>query len=353
MRVEDFNIREIIAPNLNKTVEVEIKTKKGVVSSPVPLNRNGIYKIRSLPVDDIASKFLEIKRHFVNQAFDNVEDVDNFLKKLDVSVDFREIGGNLAFAISSAFLKSFAQWNDTEVHQYISKQNSMPIPLSLATKGKKPIDIKEFLLYPIQQKSFTESIVKLTRIQKNMDVHGTLEDNLKELSKFSKDGIETGINFEASRIWFDRKYIYTGETLSTQEQLMFVQDIASRYPVGYIEDPFYEDDYILFSTLTHRVPTRLVVGYDIYSNNIDRFKKGVELKTTSGINIKPNRMGTITDVINLVKEAKKNRIKTVISSGFDTNLTAQLAVGLNFDYIKLNLANPLTANELIRIEDRL
>lgn len=361
MRIEDITTREVLTLSLQKTIEVVIKTKNGVVHSTAPINKNGIYTIRSLPVEEMIKRFLEIKRHFVNQTFDSLEEVDNFLHDIDISVDFRQIGGNLAFAVSSAFLKSFAQREDVKVHEYLSKSKSeIPVPLcTVAGKEKNQLDFKEFLLYPYQQKIFSKSIMKIANVcnELELDANVTLDKTLKKLSNITtKNALQIGVNLSASNLWNGRRYTYsTGENLTSQEQLMLIQDIITNYPVVYIEDPFHADDFVLFSTLTHRLPTRLVVGNEIYSNNLERFKRGLEIKATNAVNVAPDQMGTVTDIMTLVKEAKKNKIATVISADIDDSLISGLAVGLKFDYIKLGteLTSVRRMNELIRIENKM
>lgn len=360
MRIEDINVREAFTTKLEKTVEVEIKTKKGVMHSLVPVNKNGIYRIRSLPVEDCVENFLEIKRHFVNQTFDDVEEVDKFLHTLDISVDFREIGGNLAFAISSAFLKSFAQWEGIKVFEYLSEKPQVPVPIGVvADKKKAETDFKELMLYPVQQKIFSKSIMRMVDVYRKLefDRNMTNEKVLKALANVTtKNSFQIGINFGAGDLWNTRRYTYsTGENLMPQEQLLLVQDIAKNYPVGYIEDPFHEDDFVSFATLTHRLATRLVVGNELYSNNSERFKRGIELKSTSGIIVSPTRIGTVTDIASMVKKAKEHKILAVMSGEIDDKLISDLAVGLGFDYIKLGMdgASINRMNELIRIENRL
>lgn len=360
MRIEDINIREALTSDLQKTVEVEIKTKKGISHSLAPVNKNGIYRIRSLTVEEVTSKFLEIKRHFVNQTFDDMQEADKFLHTIDISVDFREIGGNLAFAISSAFLKAFAKWGGISAHKYLSDNREIPVPLCVITnKEKTQTDFKEYLLYPVQQKIFSKSIMKLVNVcdKLKFDKNMTNEKVLKTLASITtKNSLQMGINFGASDIWNERRYTYsTGENLTPQEQLLLVQDIVKNYPVGYVEDPFQEDDFVLFSTLTHRLPTRMVVGDGLYSDNFERFKRGIELKAASGVNISPTQLGTVTDVINFVEEAKKNNIATIIRGEIDDTLISDIAVGLKFDYIKLGM-NSISVNrmnELIRIENKI
>jgi len=368
MRIEDVAIREILTANSQKTIEIEVKTKKGANRSSVPVHRNGIYKLRYLTNEEAIKKFLEIKRHFVNNTFDDINDVDSFLKKIDISADFREIGGNLAYAISSAMLKALAQWNGLEVYEYLTERKpELPVPLGIMTdKQKSQTDFQEYLLYPERQKFFTPGIMKLSTVFNEInsvfgkDRNLTMSKILKTLSKFTtQHALEIGINFGATNTWNGRRYTYsTNENLTTQEQLLFVQDIAQNYPVGYLEDPFHEEDFVLFATLTHRLPTRTVAGNELYSNNRERIKTGTELKSTSGIVLRPSEMGTVTDFIATVKEAKKNKMVTVIDmmrEDTDDLLMCHLAAGTGVEHVKTELIGHSVAkiNELVRIEGKI
>ena len=109
MKVKDLRIREIFATNAEKTIEIEIDTSKGRVRSSVPIGTSkGRYEVRYLPVEDAIRKLHMFKRHFTGTDFNDQTDVDDSIRLVDKTDDFREIGGNLALAISSAFLKAFA-----------------------------------------------------------------------------------------------------------------------------------------------------------------------------------------------------------------------------------------------------
>ncbi|MBI2545032.1 MAG: hypothetical protein HYW22_00315 [Candidatus Aenigmarchaeota archaeon] len=368
MKIEDIQIKHIFTSNYKKSIEIEMKTRKGNVRSSVPVIGNGIYKNRQLSPDDAIKKFLDIKRHFLNNDFSDMQEVDTFIKSIDKSTDFREIGGNLAFGISSAFVKALAKYRDMKVYEYISsgKQN-FPSPLAIITnRQKSQTDFQEYMLYPVQQKSFEDSIRKLLSIYESSNEKFQKEKNLtmskifRTLSDFTtSQSLQIGFTVRATDLWNTRRYTYsTGENLTPQEQILFMQDVISNYPIGYIEDPFHEEDFVLHSTLTHRLPTRIVAGNNLYSNNKERIKNGFELKATSGIVLTPSEMGTITDFLNIVKEAKKNKMSvTVASPENDTNdfLPCHLAVGTGCQNIKIDLGQNQSGriNELFAIEKKL
>lgn len=384
MKVEDLKLREILASNSLRTIELELETSKGRVRASVPVGTSrSRYEIEYLPIDDVIEKFPSVRRHFLSQNFDNQEDVDILLRILDKTVAFREIGGNLALAISSAFLKAFAMHEGKEVFEYLTSEPSIPLPLSNVAGGwKGQSDIQEFLLLPATQRSFLENIKKIAKAYwllgnklkkedrsfnfgKNFESAWVTSLPFERILKILADtviesSLEIGMDVAASQLWSEKnhKYMYRYGSLNTPEQLSLMEELLKKYPITYIEDPFHEDDFATFSTLLGRIQGKLVVGDDLFSTNMERFQCGISYKAANGIIVKPSQVGTITDVKNIMHEAKKNGIKTIVShrSGeTEDTLISHLAVGLNSDYIKLGISGERTVkiNELIRIEDKI
>jgi enolase len=389
MRARSLKIRQVFATNAQKTIEVELETGKGKVRSSVPMGTSvGKHEVKYLPVEEAINKFYLIRRHFTAEDFEKQEDVDMLIRIIDKTSDLREIGGNLALAISSAFLKAFALEEGQEVFEYLLSQRKespmMPKPVCNVVGGWKEqrSDIQEFLLLPVHQKSFLDSMTKISHAYRNIGeglasidptfvfaknlesawvTNLQLEEIMKILTKVANENLlKIGLDIAASQLW-DKKnyYVYpSNRLLNKREQIDFVRNIAKKYPIIYIEDPFEEDDFVSFSILTHELQPKIIVGDDLYSSNITRLKQGVEFKATNGIIIKPNQVGTITDVMKTVDFAKKNKIVTIVShrsSETEDTLICHLAVGLGCDYIKLGIAGERTVkiNEMIRIEEKL
>src|SRR4030042_2515153 len=153
MELEDLKIREVLASNAQRTIELELETNKGKARSSVPIGTSrGKYEVFYLTVDETLEKFSKIKKHFLSQSFMNQEDVDDFLKILDKSIGFKEIGGNLALAISSASLKAFALEHGKEVFEFLSENPTVPLPVCNVAGGwKGQSDMQEFLFLPPNQ----------------------------------------------------------------------------------------------------------------------------------------------------------------------------------------------------------
>jgi enolase len=382
VKVKDLRIREILATNAEKTIEVELETEKGRVKSSVPFGTSkGKYEVKQFEAEKAISKFGLIKRAFLSKEFSDQKEVDDFLRIIDKSENFEFIGGNVALAVSSVFLKGFALAEGKEVFEYLSEKPTIPKPVCNVAGGwKGQSNIQEYLVLPIHQEKFFESIESIAQVyfelgkklkenDKNFNFGKNIESAwltslhhekvLSILSKILGENLKIGLDLAASQLWNGENYVYlSGEKLTPTEQAIFVMDLAERYPIIYIEDPFHEDDFISFSALTTRLGNKLVVGDDLYASNPKRLRMGIESKATNGIIIKPNQVGTISDVIELVKIAKRSRMTTIIShrsAETDDALICHLACGLNCDYIKIGIAGEriFKINEMIRIEEKL
>jgi len=382
MKVKDLKLREILATNAQKTIEVELETDKVKARASAPIGTSiSRYEVVYLPIEEVKKEFPSIKRRFVSQSFASMEEVDHFLKFIDKTSNFRKIGGNLALCISSAFLKAFALEQGKELFEFLSKEKkSIPLPICNVAGGwRRQSDIQEFLFLPVHQKSFLESISKIAHAYHQLRIELREKDNkfnfgkniesawltsldlyklLEILTEIATENeLKIGLDVAASQLWDGKNYVYkSGENLARAEQLNLMEHLTKKYPIIYIEDPFSEDDFVSFATLTHRLQNKIVAGDDLFSTDLNKLQYGISYKAASGIIIKPSQVGTMTDTIKVMEEAKKNNIKTIVShrSGeTDDTLICHLAVGMNSDYIKIGIAGERTnkINEIIRIEE--
>ncbi len=412
MIARNLKIRKVFATNSIPTLEVELTTKDGTVKSAVPMGTStGKHEAVSLPVDDAIRKFSMVGRYFRTNSFTDMEDVDATLHSIDDTDNFRNIGGNLALAVSSVFLKAFAMDADLEVFEYVYNiykkviqkhdgklgKPDMPMPICNMIGGwhgksaSAQSNIQEFLLLPVHQKSFSSSMNRMMESYmiigkqlanedenfmygKNLESAWTTQLSIDEildiLSRVAgKNLFKIGLDVAASDIWDGRHYVYNRrngvgnivqEKLIRTEQLNFIEDLSMRYPIEYIEDPFEQGDYVSHAILLqHTTKNNLMIcGDDLYATNVGRLQVGIENKSTNAVIVKPNQVGTITDTMKFVELAKKNGMKTIMShrSGeTDDNLISHLAVGMDCDYVKFGTSGErvVKINELLRIEEKM
>lgn len=387
MKVLDIHARKILATNSQPTVEIEVDTDKGSVKASAPMGTSrGKYEATQLPADDAIRKFDVVRRFFTTVNFTNQREVDKTIRTVDDTSHFREIGGNLAIAISSAFLKAFALENKMDVWKYVAKEYKtnpkVPSPLCNIVGGwKGQSEFQEFLFLPVHQKSFADSLFKIN------EAYNTVGDMLKQRDHSFNYGknlesawvtslpydavlrimkevaddmlLKIGLDVAASQLYKDGNYNYRGGVkMNPHEQFGFLEGIVKRFPISYIEDPFQEDDWLSFATAVHRWQPRIVCGDDFYATRIHRLLSSIDRKASNATIVKPNQVGTITDTIEFAKEAQSRGLITVLShrSGeTDDNLIAHLAVGIGCDYAKLGMSGErvVKLNEMIRIEEDL
>jgi len=388
MLVKDIKFREIYSHNLFPTVEIEIEILKGKVRASAPIGTSsGTFEAKYLPLSIVRKKFLEIKKFFEGKDFRSIEEVDNLLIEIDGTKNFSNIGANLSIAISFAFAKAFSLNENIEVFEYISEfykiEPKIPRPVCNVIGGGKHFggtDFQEFLLIGLPEKSFKENIklisncyYKIAEILSKEDKFFSFGRNIEsawitflplkkiiEILKKVKWELFLGIDVAANS-FYDLKndrYEYVKEkmSLSRTEQLIFIYNFVRENEIYYIEDPFYEEDFVSFAALTKRLENKLIVGDDLYVTNVERLKKGIELKSTNAAIVKPNQIGTISQTAEFVKLAKKNNIKIVFShrSGeTEDNILPHLAVGFGAEYAKIGIGGERTVkvNEFLRIEE--
>ena len=155
--------------------------------------------------------------------------------------------------------------------------------------------------------------------------------------------------------------INSAEYISVDDSINYYKSLVSQYPIKSIEDPFAEDDWRAWARLTKEIGKNVqIVGDDLFVTNVERLKRGIKEKSANSILIKVNQIGTLTETLDVIALAKKNKFSTIIShrSG-DTEDTfiADLAVATQSTQIKTgSLARSERVakyNRLLRIEEQL
>merc|ERR1719281_1734542 len=128
-----------------------------------------------------------------------------------------------------------------------------------------------------------------------------------------------------------------------------------------IEDPFDQDDFESYTTMTTRVGESCqIVGDDLLVTNPTRVKKAIDEKACNALLLKVNQIGSITEAIEAVNMAKAAGwgVMTSHRSGeTEDSFIADLAVGLKTGQIKTGApcrSERLSKyNQLLRIEEEL
>ena len=321
-------------------------------------------------------------------------DIDKILLDLDGSDNKKNLGANAILPVSLAAAKAAAKSNKSPLYKHLGKKFSLPNPLMNIINGGAHADndlkIQEFMIRPDSAKNFMEAIEKcflvinslkkllkskkmLTNVGDEGGFAPSINSNEEALnlivdaieSSNLKPGKDISICLDvAANELMDKNGNYSIKSnnfLSVEETINYYKKLTSDFPIKSIEDPFAEEDWSSWKSITSEIGNNVqIVGDDLFVTNVKRLKKGIDENSANSILIKPNQIGSLTETLEVIELAKKNNFNTIIShrSG-DTEDTfiADLAVGTASSQIKTgSLARSERVskyNRIIRIEEEL
>ncbi len=322
-------------------------------------------------------------------ALDQVK-IDNSLIELDGTKNKSRLGANAILSVSFAVCSAAAQCTNRKLYNYlnyllssyldcIENQNlAIPTPLFNIINGgahaDNTISIQEFMVIPLGVNTFAE------QLRAGVEIEMALEKILRERGATTSIGDEGGfapnlpndevaleilseavtnagynlgseiffgLDIAASQYFEEDDKVYAipniaGEKILVDKPEKVVDiylDLINKYPILLIEDPLSEDDWDGWKNLAKRFNMRekLLVGDDLTVTNPRRVKKAAKEKVINALIIKPNQIGTLTEVFEVIKLCNEKNIKKIIShrSG-ETNdpFIADLAVACGSHFFK-------------------
>ena len=200
-------------------------------------------------------------------------------------------------------------------------------------------------------------------LRSNMDA---LELVLAAIEKAHyRPGMDCFIALDAAASEFFEDGVYRlareGATLTSQELVNYYADWVRNYPILSIEDGLAEDDWEGWQALQSRLGDKVqLIGDDLYTTNTQRIKRGIQLRASNGVLIKPNQIGTLTETLEAVSETKEAGWSTVISHRSGETEDASIAdLSVAWDVGQIKSGAPCRSerlskyNRLLRIEEEL
>jgi enolase len=141
----------------------------------------------------------------------------------------------------------------------------------------------------------------------------------------------------------------------------FYEDWVRRFPIWSIEDGLAEDDWAGWKMLSERLGGRIqLVGDDIFVTNPAIVRRAVSEGIANAVLVKLNQIGTVTETLAAVAEARAGSYGTIIShrSGeTPDDFIADFAVATSAGQIKTGAPcrgeRVAKYNQLLRIEEEL
>jgi enolase len=256
------------------------------------------------------------------------------------------------------------------------------------------VDTQEFMVMPVGAPSFKEGLRwcaevfhSLKKLLKDMgdvtavgDEGGFAPNSLKSdeeaiekiLEAIKAAGYEPGKDFmiamdAASSEWKSEKgkgfykQPKSGKEFTSDELIAHWESLVEKYPIISIEDGLDEEDWEGWQKMTAKIGSKVqLVGDDLFVTNPERLRNGIENGHGNAILIKPNQIGTLSEVLEVCALAREAGYRIILShrSGETEDTTiADIAVGLNAPFIKSGAPcrseRVAKYNRLLRIEGSL
>jgi len=399
--IKSVNARRVFNIRGEETIEVDVVTKNGFgrASAPAGASR-GRGEVIPFPRGGVDAAIKKVEKviapKLVRVDAQRQGEIDLLLHEIDGTQDFHNIGGNTSYAVSLAIAEAAACSLGIPLFKHLAGRlaSELPHPLGNVIGGGKHArakapDIQEFLVIPVRVKSFSQAAkanilihqrVGASLIRKdptftggrgdegawapnlrNEDALETVFQACEEVSEETGVQCRVGLDMASSTLWKPKEkcYVYSrdGVKRDSGEQLDFVLSLIEKYNLGYVEDPFHEEDFASFTQLTRKVKNCLVCGDDLFVTNKKRLTKGIKMGAANATIIKGNQVGTLTGAWEATLLAQKAQYVTVMShrSGETTEAhIAHLAVAFRCPIIKAGVvegARVAIINELIRVEE--
>ena len=408
--IVDIHARQILDSRGNPTVEVDVTLDDGSMGrAAVPSGAStGAHEAVELRDGDksrwggkgvmnaVRAVNGEIADTIVGYDAEEQSEIDAALVALDGTANKARLGANAILGVSLAVAKAAADARSLPLYRYVGGVgvDLLPVPMMNILNGgmhaDNPIDFQEFMVVPVGADSFSEALrcgseifhaLKAALHQAGMATsvgdEGGFAPNIastKAALDFILGAVESAgyvpgadvllaLDCAATEYFRGGSYVMTGEgrTLTPDEMVGYLAELAGEYPIASIEDGMAEDDMTGWKALTDVLGGSIqLVGDDLFVTNEKRLAKGIADGIANSILVKVNQIGTLSETIDAVRLAQSSDYTAVMShrSGETEDSTiADLAVALSCGQIKTgSLArSDRTAkyNQLLRIEEEL
>jgi enolase len=335
---------------------------KGVMKALAHLRDDLAPAVRGLPADDQRT-------------------VDKVLRATDGTASLSRVGANSVLALSLAVRLAAAAdagmplWQHALADHDPTGNIELPMPMINIISGGahagQAIDIQDVLVIPIGAQSFPQAIEWVDRVRRatadelarrglptslvadeggygpGLDTNRmaleivTIAIERAGLSPVNDVGIALDI---AATQFYDRtakRYALRAEDrqLTAEEWVTELAQWTKQFPIVSIEDPMAEDDWEGWQAISAATgDTVQLIGDDLFTTNGDRLRQGVRMGVANAILVKPNQIGTVSEALDVVEQAKAASYTTVLSARSgetEDSWLADLAVGWRTGQIKV------------------
>ncbi len=387
MRIAAIRARQVFDSRGNPTIEAEVTLDSGakgraIVPSGASTGSHEALELR----DGDAARF---RGRSVGKAIRNVETIvapaltgvnlpdlaaaDRTLIDLDGTPAKSRLGANAVLAVSAALAHAAAAERGWPLYRYLGEDEGRELPLPMmqviggGAHANRSVDVQDFLVIPIGAGSFSDCLEMLFNIywstRDAMDARGkplgvadeggfwpSFESNEEGLEVVMEgleragyspwEDVALALDIGANEFFVDGRYRLDleGKSLTSPQLADLLESWTDRYPILSIEDGMAEDDWKGWELLTTRLGDRVqIVGDDLFTTDVERIRRGVQLGVANAALIKMNQVGTVTETLDAIRFCQAAGYLPIVSarSGDSEDVThVHIAVAANAGQIK-------------------
>jgi len=311
-----------------------------------------------------------------------LQEIDDWLIKADGTKNKSRLGTNTLLTISQLIAKAgavdlqiplFKHLNSVYSTSYKSEIviDKVPTPIFNMINGGKhantPMDFQEFQIIPSSSFSFglayQKAIELYSELKKvleyrnattavgeeggfspnlttNIDALEILNEAVSQVKM--KVGLDMFLGIDFASSFFSKKGLYTikdkPHSLKSEEYTTFIKFLLENYSILYMEDPFDGEDWPSWKKLnSSKSSTVYIVGDELIRMNKDRLGYAIKENSCTSFIVKPNQIGTISEVFEIVNLARTNSLTYIVAgrrSETNDDFIADLAVAIQAEFVK-------------------
>lgn len=353
----------------------------------------------------------EIASALVGMDLDDQSAIDRRLVELDGTPDKRRLGANAVLGASLAAAHSAAVsrgeelfatlnrlWNDRFAPSSAPVAPTLPMPMVNMISGGlhagRNLDIQDVLIIPMGATSYSEALEMSVgmyravgevlrkrglesslvgdeggygpKLQDNEQAFEIVVEAMRERGYVPGRDVAIAVDVASSHFFDpvaelyhlrasgDRKYDRSG-------LIALLAGWVRDYPIVSIEDGLAEDDWEGWPELNRTLGASVqIIGDDLFTTQVDRLRKGIDVQAANAVLIKVNQVGTLTETFEALALAGRHGFRAIVSarSGETEDSTiADLAAATAAGQIKIgSIARSerlAKYNRLLRIEEQL
>ncbi|MDP4038894.1 MAG: phosphopyruvate hydratase [bacterium] len=325
---------------------------------------------------------------FIGYPLNQQDDFDSLLSALDGTKDKSNLGANTILALSGAYLKLTAAEKNIDVWDEITQitltKPAFPrIFANLINGGKHApgLSIQETMIVP-KEISPAAAISQLYdfRIELKRQLselygpsvnlvgdeggfaplganHEAILEIFDSINKAMGSKFDIALDVAANSFYENGQYNFEDQIMSNRQLLDVYLNWDKKFNLLSIEDPFAEGDLPGLEAGARSNKRFMIVGDDTTVTSSAKIEDLAKKGLIGGVIIKPNQVGTMTEMFDAIKTARMSNLKIIVShrSGeTDDSFIADLAYAIGAFGIKIGapVRGERTAkyNRLIKIE---